>query len=815
MATNYLDMLDAVKAYYGSGSDQWMSIAQYGVTEQNWQYLSQVPGVEITISESGKYLGYDYVNPFPATTNPASLVNSNAQTGVYGTGSFNAPVPSTTIVDQQTGNITSMQSGALATGTGTSVATVAKNIGVGLLAVAAGTQLGAVIDSAIYSIDPDWWDEHYPTINPQTWDTMATTKFGKTAIRSLFGISNPDNTTMYVDEKLLAYTYAMLLDAGVWNSGEGGSTATIDDTTGLSQDVISILPINCGTSIIYDGLYKSGIGPTSAPSSELVTTLNSTSPVYYFVVSFSNQLTTYACSLAPFSGTSTTHNNYGVYNTNFTASKYTLNNKDYYMVAVDGAVPIAYRTYLNAVPNSLNDGLVINQLAYVILYGTITEPISVEGISPTNPEASTHIVPSNVININTGQPVTPNDNIDDILNALKLAYPDLFVNQIYEDVMQPDGTIDRITYNPVPYPDMENPNQPVTDTTEGVDPQQNPEINPETKPESQLQGLTNQLTQTTTPPETGSGSTPVIVPVVGSGSSLWKVYNPSQAQVDAFGAWLWTDNFIEQIKKLFNNPMEAIIGIHKVFAPPSIGGSATIKCGYLDSGVSSNWVSDQYSHVNCGTVNLNEYFGNVFDYMPYTRVHLYLPFIGIVELDTGDVMRSSITVTYHVDVITGACLAEVYVNRDGGGGVIYQYSGSAIVTYPLTSGNYAGAIAGVLSIAGGVIGSIASGGALAPMAVGAISGMSHLHADVQKSGGFSGCAGAMGIKIPYLIISRPQTALADNFPHYTGLPANSTVTLNLCYGHTRVKSVYTEAIPQATHEEKLMIEDLLKTGVLI
>ena len=93
--------------------------------------------------------------------------------------------------------------------------------------------------------------------------------------------------------------------------------------------------------------------------------------------------------------------------------------------------------------------------------------------------------------------------------------------------------------------------------------------------------------------------------------------------------------------------------------------------------------------------------------------------------------------------------------------------------------------------------------------------MSHLHTDVGKSGSFSGCAGAMGAKKPYLIISRPQTRVANNFEHFTGLPANSHVTLSNCAGFTKVKSVYIKTSKKSTEEERAMIASKLKEGVLI
>jgi hypothetical protein len=200
---------------------------------------------------------------------------------------------------------------------------------------------------------------------------------------------------------------------------------------------------------------------------------------------------------------------------------------------------------------------------------------------------------------------------------------------------------------------------------------------------------------------------------VGNASSLWAVYHPSQAQLNAFGAWLWSSDFVEQIKRLFNDPMQAIIGVHKVFAPIPTGGSQNIKCGYLDSGVSSPIVTNQYTEVNCGSVSLPEYYGNVFDYDPHTKVSIYLPFIGVVPLKVSEVMRATISVTYGVDVITGACLAKVSVSRDGGGGILYSYGGSCACHYPISSGSYAGIISGIVTSAIGIAGGVATGNPLA------------------------------------------------------------------------------------------------------
>ena len=216
--TTFQELLDGVALYYGSGSDQWAEIARYGVNQQTIPIIQQVPGVTVTMSNSGKYLGYDYNSPFATPVNPASAIDSNLQTGAYGDGSFNAQIPASAVTDQSTGTVT-LQSGAVSSSTGSVVATIADRASLAVAGVALGTKLGKLIDSGLYAINPEWWDEHYPTINPQTWDDIATTQCGKNFIRSLFGLQN-DDATMYLDERMLAYTYMMLLANGAYGSSD-------------------------------------------------------------------------------------------------------------------------------------------------------------------------------------------------------------------------------------------------------------------------------------------------------------------------------------------------------------------------------------------------------------------------------------------------------------------------------------------------------------------------------------------------------------------------------------------------------------------
>ena len=177
-------------------------------------------------------------------------------------------------------------------------------------------------------------------------------------------------------------------------------------------------------------------------------------------------------------------------------------------------------------------------------------------------------------------------------------------------------------------------------------------------------------------------------------------------------------------------------------------------------------------------------------------------------------MRSSIHIVYHVDVLSGACLAEVKVTRDSAGGTLYQYAGNASVTLPISSGSYMGIVSAVAGVAGGIAGTIASGGSALPLIASSAGAVLNARTRVEHSGGFSGNAGAMGGKIPYLIISRPQTEMANGFENYIGYPSNFTATIGSCNGFVKVLEFHLENT-NATRSELEEIDSILKEGVII
>lgn len=312
------------------------------------------------------------------------------------------------------------------------------------------------------------------------------------------------------------------------------------------------------------------------------------------------------------------------------------------------------------------------------------------------------------------------------------------------------------------------------------------------------------------------GETPdVLIPINPiSDSGFVSLYNPSGFELRQLSQYLWSDNFINNIKKLFQDPMDAIIGLHMIFGTPTTGGKTNIKVGFVDTGVTANKITAQYFTIDCGTVNVREYFKDARDY-DFCNISLYLPFVGIQKLNAKDLMDASVRVLATVDVVTGALLYEIDVTKKGLKQCLYTFSGNCAVQLPISAGSYSSAIANLIGIGAGIAGTVASGGALAPALISGISSAAvNSHIDVQTSNSIGSNAGAMGIKKPYLIINRLSSYNANAYQKTQGYPSNKTAKIGNLKGVAKIKECHLEGIP-ATDEELEEIYTLLKQGVIL
>lgn len=314
-------------------------------------------------------------------------------------------------------------------------------------------------------------------------------------------------------------------------------------------------------------------------------------------------------------------------------------------------------------------------------------------------------------------------------------------------------------------------------------------------------------------------------------SGLIHIYNPTPSQLQAFGRWLWVTLEDATQEKIWNNPFDGVISAHELYATPSTGASEYIRSGFLTSDVSSATVPDRYIEINCGSIVIPEVWNNYLDYSPYTRTYVYLPFIGIVEVDTDDIVGHAVNILYHVDTYTGACIAQITVARSGYSNTIYQFSGNCAVDVPLAGGSQAAIKAAQINANAWGLGSVITGlaqsltspsaagqfGGIASAVTGAMQAQASVvsaKSSVQHSGAFGASFGAMGIKTPYIIIRRPIQKQVNNYNEFYGFPAHKRIQIGSCSGYLRVREVHVISAT-ANDDEKRMIEQLLKTGVIV
>lgn len=824
---SYNDMARTVLDYYTNPEQ----LVQYGgwekvfdpnntySLEQAYEAIRNNPNIQIIERTDGTVVGWwnKSTGSGSLVNDVGSLPNSNTAGGSV-TSSALVNINTSPVVTQAPGSTTWHIANAPAVGE-----KWATNGGVSgaLMVVASGIQLGLTIDKLLYEHHPDiFTDEQLESLNPDNWKHIGSFvneqwtemgyptigKIGQVVFDTLTYVGQDNSSQMYIDEDAFSYAAWYLQNIGAFSSGDYEWPKYTDgDSVSFSgsltyQDMNSMFP---GEASAAFNLIKSKYD-LSFSDTDLIeldyTRVEYNDGTYY--VDAEIVVTANAPSLSPEVAKLLTkgHHFSGKYAVRPRRNPSNTTEYEYFRdtdgtISFDKPTPSnlgwTLLTYATDVETAIEDE--ISYYYTMSNWGTATKSSSIPGTGQ-QPGA---IIPK----------LSTATDLESFKTLLKQQYPDIWTKSVTRQVPQPDGTLTTFTYVPVPTPNATGwmDTRPTGDGSQQSqkDTVVKPDMNTSIK--DSISSSTSTGSTTPNPPDTGGGSSPTVVPPVGKASSLWSIYNPTLEQVNQFGSWLWSSNFVEQLKKLFNDPMQAIIGLHKVYSPVQTSGQGTIKCGYLDSSVPSKLVSEQYVTVDCGSVDLQEYFGNVFDYPPYTDISIYLPFIGIRQLDPSDVMRSTISVKYHIDVLTGACLAEVNVQRDAVGGTLYTFSGDAAVRYPVSSGSYMGIVSGLIGVATSMV-----SGNLLP----ALSGVTRLHTNVDHSGSFTGNAGAMASKIPYLIISRPQTAMADKFETLSGYPSNTFTPLSACKGFTQVKYCHVENL-NATDSEKQEIEQLLKEGVIL
>ena len=334
-------------------------------------------------------------------------------------------------------------------------------------------------------------------------------------------------------------------------------------------------------------------------------------------------------------------------------------------------------------------------------------------------------------------------------------------------------------------------------------------------------------------------SVPSVPAFSGATTGLMSVYACDPAELQGVANKLWDNtggtDWTDTLVKNYISPFDNIIGLSLLpFEPTQYisGTSANVKVGNFDTGVSSTKLSNTFAQIDLGSVSCPEAYKTFADY-DETKVDIYLPFIGIENLNVDDVMDSTVSCVYNVDVLSGVCVAYLTTDKLG---VFASFAGNMKCDLPLSGVNYANAIQGwaVQNFgAGGTAGDLSrhilekqarteSGQYkwydvqkyLNPLQYKA-SGTDISAPKYKRSGSIGSSGALMGIKQPFLIFTTPR-CWSGGVKENKGYVSNLKVTISSQSGFlsSSVDNNQLSSIA-CTNAEKEEIKRILSQGIYI
>lgn len=286
---------------------------------------------------------------------------------------------------------------------------------------------------------------------------------------------------------------------------------------------------------------------------------------------------------------------------------------------------------------------------------------------------------------------------------------------------------------------------------------------------------------------------------------LTSTFHMTKERLVQLGQFLWGSSIFNEFSLINNNPIENIISCKAI--PYAISGTTQeITLGNVKTGVNGEKISQNFSKQTIGSVSITEHYKNFLDYAPYTNVIIYLPYIGFKELDASLVMGKTLRIEYTLDVITGGCLAQIYVGKIR----LYEFTGNIGVDISITASNRAQVESAYISAGVGVISSAMSGNVTG--AVNSIIGAATSQYHYSGTGNPSPSCVASTNRTCYVVIDRPQYQPLNAFNHTRGRMCCLSKTIGSLKGYTVCDGNVDISGISATDEEKEEIVNILSTG---
>lgn len=289
----------------------------------------------------------------------------------------------------------------------------------------------------------------------------------------------------------------------------------------------------------------------------------------------------------------------------------------------------------------------------------------------------------------------------------------------------------------------------------------------------------------------------------GISGKLLESYIITPEELSNLNDFLWSTNFADVIGKyILGDPMACITGIMSLpFTIPEVNRGSDYNISILnqDTGARGTRLTSLIAYIDCGQLAIRPYWGNFMDYN--TNIQIYVPYCGTYHLDINEVMNSILHLSYKVDIMTGACVATLYVTNGGCRAPMYTFSGTMGIEYPLSSADRSRLISATM-------GALSNPPATALQTV--ATGVSANAPNIQHNGAYNGNSGALSPQQPYLIIRRQVQSLPESYSDYIGYPSNITGYIRDARGFAKISNIHLNIPCLKSESEELL--NILHTG---
>ena len=287
-------------------------------------------------------------------------------------------------------------------------------------------------------------------------------------------------------------------------------------------------------------------------------------------------------------------------------------------------------------------------------------------------------------------------------------------------------------------------------------------------------------------------------------NGLTTTYALTSANADSLGAFIWSNsnNWFDSLLKVQSDALSNIVSCKLL--PFSLSGTGKlIKIGNIDTQVTALEIKSQVIRKSGGSLKLNRYFNNFLDYAPYTKISLFLPFIGFSQIE-NEYLYDGVSIEYLFDIITG----EMLVLLKSKGKTFRTINGSFGIDIPFSSTNKA-------QIEGSFLSKIAKD-VIDVNPIGLLDTYTGIATSRFKTSNSSSPSSVCAYSAPlqcFVTVDRPILNKPSSYNHDVGQKCVGSYYLRNLKGYTEVENI--ELNCSCTDSEKNEILSLLRSGVYL